>query len=343
MEFRDLGRTDKPLGSRRSAGDAPGLGHVSHFREGGLSTSVERRKRHRRSGGRRRERALRRRVILAWSSLLVLAVLVVLGITVAIWMRQQGARSSTAVRAPQESRPPAEVRVRSEFVSPTEAEALDLVERALAVRSPDGVADCFHPGAGGPSAVVRFLEAFEATDGRLDSLKWLGSMDANRLLTEGVVLLTLKDGTPRSRLAILTPDDGGVWKIDFDAFARTAVPPWDEIMGAKEATGLVRVFAVEDHYYNGPFRDDRRWRCFSLASPDIEATMLGYCRRGSPQDHAMRRILHPLGSVAKKDPVKRVTLRIRGVGEADDRQFEIARVVAEDWVVTNEPFDGGDP
>jgi hypothetical protein len=75
-----------------------------------------------------------------------------------------------------------------------------------------------------------------------------------------------------------------------------------------------------------------------MASPDTETILLGYCRKGSPQERAMERIV----SEEKDEPrhrLNRVTLEIRRPQGAEIRQFEITRVLAEDWVMAAAPFD----
>ena len=113
--------------------------------------------------------------------------------------------------------------------------------------------------------------------------------------------------------------------------------------------GTVRVNVAKDTYYNGPFRDDRQWVCYGMVSPDTEVVMLGYCRKDSPQARAMERIVMDENDLpggmqgglpaAAKAP-KRATLEVRRVEGAEARQFEITRVLAQDWIVSAKPFDG---
>lgn len=281
--------------------------------------------------------------MLTWSAVLVVVVLAVLGVAIWLWARQNMDRR-TAAAVESEQGWVAEKRVESRFESPSEDEALDLVKRALKLRNPGGVAGYFHPGSASPEQVIGFLERMEETDGALEGVAWLSSMDANGLLIDGVLVKTLKDGQLKSRLALLTPDEKGEWKIDFDAFARTVEPSWSELLENGSAGGVVRVVVAKDTYFNGPFSDDSQWNCYRMMSPDTEAVLLGYCRKDSPQARAMDRIASNADVLA--DGLKRgarpqrASLKLRRVDGGESRQFEISRVLAEDWVISGEPFDG---
>jgi hypothetical protein len=196
----------------------------------------------------------------------------------------------------------------------------------------------FHPGAAGPAAVTAFLSGMEEQDGAVTGCQWLSSMDANGLLIDGVLVSTSKDDVPRNRLALLTPDDKGVWKIDFDAFARTVKPSWDGLLSAEGGQGVARVIVAKDSYYNGPFIDESVWVSYGMASPDTGEILLGYCRKDSPQARAMERIVSSAG-VGDNRRLNRATLELRRPQAAEKRQFEIIRVLAEDWALGKEPFD----
>ena len=95
----------------------------------------------------------------------------------------------------------------------------------------------------------------------------------------------------------------------------------------------------KDSYYNGLFRDESKWVCYAMGTPDHEVVLLGYCRKGSLQAAAMERIVAEdrLGEGGRA--LKRATLEIRRIAGAESRQFEIARVLAEDWVVSDKDFE----
>jgi hypothetical protein len=276
--------------------------------------------------------------MLAWSLMLLLVALSVLGFFVFSWLRGQmgrrtGSEDLAAVPAIQRHKV-------SEYPSPSEQEALDLVKIALAVRDPAQADSYFRLGQTEPAAVVSFLEGMGSLDGGITDYQWLSSMDANHLLIDGVLVITAKDGTPRNRLALLTPDERGVWKIDFEAFARTVRPSWEELLAGEGGSGVVRVILAKDSYFNGPFKDDGTWLCYGMASPDSDKILLGYCRKDSPQAHALSLVFHQAEDAKNVySRLKRVTLELRRPQDAEARQFEITRVLAEDWVLSERAFD----
>ena len=280
--------------------------------------------------------AARRRVIVIWSLILCVTTLMVIGGFMMFWLR------SHARLKPKQgvTHPEIDVRIVSKFASPGEDDALDLVKRALAVRDPSQVASFFRLGGATPAEVVEFIAGCTARDGRVERCVWLRSMDVDGLLLEGVVVVYTGNEQPSIRLAFLTPDDTGVWKVDFDAFARSSRPPWNDLLEKRADVAQVRVFATKDTYFNGPFKDESRWVCFGIGSPEtIELLpegrnlLCGYCRVGSPQDKAMQRIF------SDDENTHRVILEIRRTAGAEPRQFEIIRVLAEEWVLSATPFD----
>lgn len=319
----------------RSAGDAPNIGRVARVPGTGMPKG-ERRIRKR---GQRRNKATsihRRRVIMAWSILIITATFLVLGFFVWSWMNGQMGRKVVA----DSEKPAIQSHKVSAFKSPSQEEAVALVKTALQSRDPLQVMAYFRPGESEPEAIIRFLAGLERQDGPIRDYQWLSSMDANGLLLEGVLVVSELDGKPQNRLALLTPDEAGVWKIDYAAFARISHPSWEEILAGGGGQGMVRVILANDTYYNGPFRDDRRWSCYGMVSPDKDRILIGYCRRGSPQDKAMQRMLPTEPEAASQSKIIRATLQLARPPSAEERQFEITRVLAEDWVLSDEPFDG---
>jgi hypothetical protein len=276
-------------------------------------------------------------MLLAWSSVLVVVALSVLAFFVVSWLRGQMGRKAAADLA---TAPAMQRHKVSQFPSPSEKDALALVKNAMAVRDPAKVGEYFRLGGTEPAAVVSFLEGMRELDGEIRGYQWLSSMDANELLIDGVLVNTSRDGTPRNRLALLTPDGHGVWKIDFDAFARTVRPPWEELLAEDGGKGVVRVILAKDSYFNGPFKDDGEWLCYGMASPDSEKILLGYCRKDTPQAHALSLVFpreeEPQNAHSR---LKRATLELLRPDGAEARQFEITRVLAEDWVLSDKAFD----
>lgn len=197
----------------------------------------------------------------------------------------------------------------------------------------------FHLGAASTQEVTSFLSGLEKSDGPITRYKWRSSIDANGLLLEGVMVWTTKDGEEGSRLAFLMPDETGRWKIDYESLARMVKPTWLELLEGNADSATVRVFIAKDDYFNGPFKDETVWVCHGLASPDCGTVLMGYCKADSPQARALARILtDATRGPANPDPI-RATLEIRRPQGAEKRQFEITRVMAEDWVISSKAFD----
>lgn len=267
---------------------------------------------------------------------LVVLALSVLAFFVLSWLRgQMGRRTGTGDVAATLQRHKI-----SEFPSPSEKDALQWVKLAMAVRDPAQADRYFRLGGTEPAAAVAFLAAMGELDGAITGYQWLSSMDANHLLIDGVLVVTSKGDTPRNRLALLTPDERGVWKVDFESFARTVRPPWEKLLAEDGGQGVVRVILAKDSYFNGPFKDDGEWLCYGMASPDSEQILLGYCRKDSPQAHALSVIFHQEEDAENiYSRLKRATLELRRPEDAETRQFEITRVLAEDWVLSDKAFD----
>jgi len=340
VKFRDIQRSVRSNQFSRSAGDAPNIGRVARVPGTGLPKGQRRqRKRDARRGRGHAERVHRRNVIVVWSVALFSLTLLVLFFFVWSWLSGQMGRSVAGAGGGLSEE---HWRKISQFESPSDEVALALVKHAMTLRDPVEALAYFHPGSLAPRDLIRFLAGMEKNDGPITGYQWLSRMDANGLQIEGVLITTELDGRPRNRLALLTPDELGVWKIDFEAFARTTVPSWEEILSEEGGSGTVRVIVAKDNYYNGPFRDDSEWVCYGMASPDVETILLGYCRRGSDQARAMERLFPENEDQPAKYPrqkIIRATLRLERPPDAEMRQFEITRVLAEDWVLSETPFD----
>jgi hypothetical protein len=267
---------------------------------------------------------------------LVVGALSVLGFFVISWLHgQMGRRAGAEDVAATMQRHNV-----SEFPSPSEQDALEWVKLAMAARDPAQAGRYFRLGATEPDAAVEFLKSMGDRDGGITGYQWLSSMDANHLLIDGVLVATSKDATPRNRLALLTPDERGVWKVDFEAFARMVRPSWEKLLATDGGQGVVRVILAKDSYFNGPFKDDGAWLCYGMASPDSEQILLGYCRKDSPQARALSVIFHQSEDAENiYSRLKRATLELKRPEGAEARQFEITRVLAEDWVLSDKAFD----
>jgi hypothetical protein len=335
MKFRSIIRSIRANRHDRSIGDAPSsLGRLARM----PGTGIPRRLRwHRVLGGTKGERSARASALFSkiWTLLLIAMVVVSLGAALWLWVDSKagtGGPKPLQAAAPVATDEPPVTRV----PSPSEQDAKALVRRAVAVRNPAAVEGLFRTGSSSPEEVVRFLEAMKSIDGPINEYSWLSSLDVNRLTVDGVTVRFDESDGLRNRRALLTPDAEGVWKVDFDAFARTVRPGWEEIFGKPFETAVVRVFFVKDNYYNGPFMDEKEWMCLTLKSRDREEVFFGYCKTGSPQAAAIDWIFSKMGLRPS-----RVTLELRRVEGAAPLQFEISRVLAEDWLLTDVPFDEG--
>jgi hypothetical protein len=319
----------------RATGDAPNMGRVARMPGTGMPKG-ERRTRQRSEGGRSNKiREGRRQIIVIWSVLLCIALVGTLGSVFFLWLRPKIGAASANKSVQKVVDLPATSRVASKFPSPSEGNALAIVRHALAIRNPVEIGNYFRPAGTSPVEIVELLKALQARDGAVGRMEWLSSLDANGLSLDGVLVGFKGGDKPKNRLALLTPDEEGKWKIDFDAFARTVTPPWNEFLQSRVEFALVRVYVAKDSYYNGPFADDKEWICYGIASPDMDDVLMAYCKIGTPQAAAMEWML------SKDSRMVRATLEIRRVAGAEPRQFEVSQVLAQDWVMGPAPFDQG--
>jgi hypothetical protein len=331
MKFRVLRRAVRVDQFERSTGEAPNLGKLG--RTSGRAAS---RKRRRKRLGRKRTAWIATR---NWTLVMVVLGLVCLGAGIGTWlmptmkMGKRPAVSGTGIAlVPVEDE---EESADSRFPAPTTEEAFELVKAGIAARDPEEVLEYFRPGSSSAGEIIRFLEETGKMEGAPTQYKWLGGIDANGLRLEGMTVVLSLDGKDSSRLAILTPDNGERWKIDFESFARTVKPSWSALLEGQADQGLVRVLIVPDNYYNGVFRDESAWVCYGMTSPDSGKVLMGYCKAGSPQAEAMERIVTESRRRLDFHGLCRATLEIRRPAGADASQFEITRVLAQDWVLAD--------
>jgi hypothetical protein len=234
-------------------------------------------------------------------------------------------------------------RIESRFTSPSEEEARAILRRALVAKDEVAVRENFHLSASTPDEVLAFLRDEEERSGPARIENWLGSIDTNNTLVEGLVVKrsNVENDDESSTIVMLTPDQTGVWRLDFDSFAGKCEPSWESFVSGEAGEGVVRVWFSVDNYFNGPFLNENKWRCFSMARADSENLLLGYCTNDSPQAVAMEHIIQRLRMKGKANATSfRAILAIARPEGAEKRQFEIKRVLAEDWVLTDQAFDG---
>lgn len=332
-------QTKAQLQRQRNLGDDPSMGRVTRMPGG--SNRLEIRKRARSAPGKTSSRRLDRRrirqmkarrfAITLWLSIILIGCFGALGFGMFAWLRSQSDRKNIApVFARADSLPALGL---TDFPPPSEREAMEIIQNAINARDPESLSAFVHDTHEVDSdGIIKFFTATEQRDGRLVNHQWVGSSDTEKLQIQNMVIAFDKDGRITNRLAMLVPSESGTWRLDFPSFARWCDPPI-QLMGEPDGYpgGRVRVFAGRDHYFNGPFSDDREWACYAIASPDSEITGFGYCPVNSPEHQAMEAIL----SQAARQT--RMTLEIARVENAQPRQFRITRVVSEDWVAVDPP------
>jgi hypothetical protein len=325
---------------RRRNGEGPGIGSVTRVRRSAAEIRADGR---RKRGGRMNSQ--RKTSLLMVSLLIGTLTCGILGSAVVFWLRPLLVRSTVQPLVWEEAR----VRVVSQFTSPTEDEAMQLVKRALATRQEENVEALFRLGSSSPSEVIAFLAKYEKIHGSPTRFDWMSSIDAGGLLLEGVLVRYPGSGSPVERLAYLTPDANGTWKLDFESYARVVKPSWEEILSSRAAQAHVRVFLKagrlgwfngsfgesgpfrgelsDDVYFNGPFSDDKEWVYYKLTSPDMDEVLHGYCKAGSAEAEAVEKLF------SEGNRTARASLEIRRVENGEKRQFQITRLLASDWVL----------
>lgn len=268
----------------------------------------------------------RKKWLSKWSLSLGLATVAMIALAIFLWLRPYvfPDEEGTPLVAPVA---PVKVRIDSKFPSPQKDAAIEIVKQATVHPDLAKVKALIRPCGTTPEAIVEYFKTAEARDGAVEHYEWLSSMDVNGLLIEGVLVSCKGKEKPAERLAFLTPDEAGKWKLDFDSYARTVTPPWPELLEKGAEQAQVRVFTGRDMYYNGVFSDESQWICYAMASPDMEELLRGYCKVGSPQAEAMERLFNDGRRLS------RATMELRRVKDGEPKQFEITKLVAEDWIV----------
>lgn len=330
MKPTDIQRGIESQHRRKHKDKDPGLAKVVRLRQSDVLKGRRHRWRHSGHGNLELKRRLR-----LLSSVIGLASLLVIGVTFLIWLNVRLTPDLDFTKReefqPAQEEKEENVRVTSKFPSPNREEALEMVRRAIANRDPEKITSFFRCGSASVETIVEFLNNMTVIDGPIQHYEWMCRMDREGMPVEGVLVEAKGKNGPMQRLALLTPDLSGKWKMDFEAFARTVSPSWDELLVKGANQGIVRVFVGKGSYYNGPFRDESQWVSYGMVSPDIEEVLLGYCRMGSNEATVLNRLF------SEGQKMRRMTLEIKRVKEGEPRQFEIIRVMAEDWILGDAP------
>lgn len=330
---RDIG--GRGAGAKRVAGDAPALGQVSRMSKASEHPGGRRRRRRVAEDDvvHRKSRQRPRSVMLLWTFTFGLLGVGLMAGVFFLWLKpivdEREKRTAEANRPGQLMPVAAPVILQSIG----EREAIEVAKRALKVRTSGEVNEVILPGAASESEVVAFLTNLKDIDGEIVRYEWVSRLDTTRPDIEGVLVTFKKGDLTRNRLALIVPDDRGEWKMDFPAFARLAVPAWNQLIEGKVDSAVVRVYLAADQYYNGAFKESEGWRCYGIASPDLPELLFGYCKADSDQGRAAFQLLMD----GKK--LSRATLEIERVEGAEKRQFLIKRVLAQDWAIGPKAFD----
>lgn len=321
----------------RVSGKAPTLENALRLREFG-NAHPDRKRMRRKST---RPRSASAKLPLRWIILLGVITLAAFAVPFGIWIsKHQENFADDSTRASEFPEVEYVVRVPSRFPSPSQEDATQMVEKALANRDPAEVSTYFR-STFRPDEVIDFLEQTETRDGKIEGTEWHSSLDTEQILLEGVVVNFKRENATTQRFAFLTPDESGVWKVDFDAYARCSKPGWSDLLKKESPGGMIRVVISQKAYYNGAFANDNEWVSYKLLSPDAPVDLIGYCKVGTPLADSLAELF------VDKIDLHRVTLEICRVSGSEVCQFEITRILSTDWVVpdgnaletrTNLPF-----
>lgn len=213
----------------------------------------------------------------------------------------------------------------------TEDDALRLVRKVLAARSPEQLAEVARMKDISSGAALEFLSQLEEKNGKISRMDWIGNMDSNDIQIEAVEIVFEKE-TSRPCRALLTPNESGVWQVDVAAMAATCSEPWQKVIAEPRIQADLRVVIARDNYYNGRFSSDREWSAYAMASPGSDTLIIGYC----PHDGEIDRILN---SLLKENRGIRAMVRVRKNDQPNSRQCEIISLLAEDWILTDSPLE----
>ncbi len=322
----------RSAGKHRTLGDAPAIGPVPRMQPG---SSPRRRRRH---GGRDPKRA-------AYAGLHRLLGLLLIGLSLSLgglllWVAG-GQKSAHALAEAVKSviGRSAPDTLWSDAPSPRDIE--NQVRALFDAETPGDLARLTHDGAISTDEMPLHLASLEERWGEVSSVIHLGPLESLVNRAEGV-LVDFASGT--RRLAVYRRSPDGIWKIDFDAFAGHCEPPWSELSSGMADEGLVRVSLVRDYYFNNLYANDSEWACYGMTPVDREIRHYGYVRRGSPQHRTLEAVLKARETPDTSPPAAhplphRFMLRVRHEDKAERRQWEISRVLADDWSLAPSPLD----
>lgn len=325
MPDRPFSRNSK-ISTDRKFGEPPLLGKVMRSPDSAVARrGRSKTRRHKKHGIRVR----------AWTALLLIVTLSIILVMIASYVRgksQASDDSSVLFRSMQVLDSAFSRNNEPELPSLSADEGLEIVNAAFANTEPARVMDFFIiDEKNDPQTVIESLMALNREEGAIGNPQWLGEkFIQGRILAQ---VLVSRGETQQKRIAQLAIGKDGNWRIDLDSYLRKVEPSWDTILSGKVEKSIVRVFIVKDSYYNGLYADETNWKAYRLESPDISETLFAYAMKDSPQQLAIDQIMSFQASIT------RVTLEITKKPGTAKRQFEISRVIAENWAIAGEDYD----
>jgi hypothetical protein len=214
---------------------------------------------------------------------------------------------------------------------PSQAECLVTVDKFLRADNPDKLAAVSRLNDFSSEQAFALVAATKKADGVRSSIDWNLARETNGLSLE-TVYLTYKNN--KNRLVFLLPDGQGKWRVDIASYLRYNSKPWSEITAQGSCKAVVRVIVGLDSYYNGLFDDEKKWASFALSSPDSEIPLRGYAEIGSAPFKAIIECLRA------SNPAP-ITLEISRDAGMEQSQYEIKKVIAQDWVESDQVFSDG--
>lgn len=303
----------------REVGGAPQIGQVARLRRSSDEPAMGLVRVRKSKSSSRSHRG-----VLLWSVVVGSFAVILILLTIVFWVTQHLEKDQLQV-----VQKPVQKRVVSKFSSPDRDQAVELARRALTSRDDQVLNSLFRTQGTSGAEILDFLNGAEKQDGPIEHYEWLSSLDSNGMLIEGILVIYKGRAKPVERVVLLTPDSAGNWKVDFDGFAQTCKPPLDKFLAGEGDHAIVRVFAGKDIYYNGVFGDESQWVSYGLISSSDERRLRGYCRVGSKQAVVMANLF------LEDQAARRVTLELRRLKGSAPLQFEITRVVSDDWIVAD--------
>ncbi len=212
---------------------------------------------------------------------------------------------------------------------PSSADCVQLYNKAMSAETAELLAPHVRLKSLNIEDAFRRLSETKAQDGKVLSVDWSGSVETNGLSME-TILVTFESN--KMRFAYLVSNNKDEWVLDLESYIRHTSKPWSVIAGSNSCDAIIRATVNYNSYYNGIFKDEQRWICFALASEDHQGSLWGYAKLKSAQHKALDEILRT------SNPARTVIEISRDAG-MDVGQYEIKRVLAQDWVESDDVFD----